>query len=136
MSEEQSAAKPANLLKADAWQFEYRQKSNPRTSNLDLLTYGTYRIAPGATSDELFHRGEEAILFCLSGEQTVDVEGQAFRLSHYDTLYVPVSTPYRITGESVDEGLTVVCRAPAEMTAIWGLTTARNSGVVEVSAPW
>ena len=109
-----TVAKPADLLKAHAWQFEYRQKSNPRTSNLDLLTYGTYRVAPGAISDELFHRGEEAILFCLSGEQTVDVDGQAFRLSHYDTLYVPVATPYRIAAESADEGLLAVCRASAE----------------------
>jgi hypothetical protein len=61
MSEAQPVIRPANLLRADAWQFEYRQKSNPANSNLDLLTYGVYRIAPGASSDELFHRGEEAL---------------------------------------------------------------------------
>ena len=113
MDEEQSGVKPASLLKAEDWQFEYRQKSNPKTSHLDLLTYGTYRIAPGATSDELFHRGEEAILFCLGGQLDVDVDGQAFRLSHYDTLYVPLATPYRITNGGDEIGFAAVCRAPA-----------------------
>ena len=53
------ATKPANLLRRGDWQFEYHQKCTPRTSNLDLLTYGTYRIAPRAVRDELFHRTDE-----------------------------------------------------------------------------
>jgi len=115
MPEENPPIKPANLLKADAWQFEYHQKSNPRTSNLDLLSYGTYRIGPDVTSDELFHRNEEAILFCLEGDPVlVDVDGQPFELGHYDTLYVPLATPYRITNQSDDLGLLAVCRALAE----------------------
>lgn len=107
-------AKPAHLLKADDWQFEYRQKSNPKTSNLDLLTYGTYRIAPHITSDELFHRREEAILFCLEGQQQVDVDGQPYSLSHYDTLYLPCQTPYRITSTGDTPGLLAVCRAKSQ----------------------
>ena len=66
MPNPQTDVAAANLLKADAWEFEYQQKSNPQTSNLELLTFGTYRIKAGATSDELYHRAEEAILFCLS----------------------------------------------------------------------
>ena len=105
--------KPAQLLRAGDWQFEYRQKCTPATSNLELLTYGTYRVAGGMSSDELYHRGEETILFCLSGEQGVQLEEGTFRLKHYDTLYVPLATPYRITSESEEEGLLAVCRAPA-----------------------
>ena len=67
MGQTESAVKPANLLKADEWRFEYREKSSPHTSNLELLTYGTYRIAPRAASTELFHRREEAIVYCLGG---------------------------------------------------------------------
>jgi mannose-6-phosphate isomerase-like protein (cupin superfamily) len=78
-----------------------------------LLTYGTYRIAGGKLSDELYHRTEEAILFCLAGEQSIEVTDQRFRLSHYDTLYIPLATPYRITNELEEEGLLAVCRAPA-----------------------
>ncbi len=114
MAEPELTATAADLLRAEDWQFEYRQKSNPRTSNLDLLTYGTYRIASGATSDELFHRTEEVILFCLSaGPLVLETSGASYSLSHYDTVYLPLETPYRITNESDDEGLLAVCRATA-----------------------
>ena len=107
--------KPADLLRADDWQFEYRQKSNPANSNLDLLTYGVYRIAPGASSDELYHRSEEALLFSMASEPlSVDVEGQACPIAYYDTLYIPMGTPYRIHNGTAEIHSIVVCRAPAE----------------------
>lgn len=109
------AVKPAHLLRADDWQFEYRQKSNPANSNLDLLTYGVYRVAPGASSDELFHRNEEALLFCMASEPLiVEVDGQAYSMAHYDTLYVSMATPYRIQNPTGEIQSLVVCRAPAE----------------------
>ena len=115
MSNPSPVVKPAHLLTSDDWQFEYHQKTNPRNSNLALLTYGTYRIAPGATSDELFHRGDEALLFTLSqGPLSVEIATKTYELSYYDTLYVPLATPYRITSHSDQEQLLVVCRAPAE----------------------
>ncbi|MCP4758379.1 MAG: 5-deoxy-glucuronate isomerase [Fuerstiella sp.] len=111
MNEGDQEIRPAHLLKADDWQFEYHEKSNPHTSNLDLLSYGTYRVAPHASSGELFHRSEEAILFCLEGRQKVDVAGEQFELSYYDTLYVPLGTPYRIASVSDEDGLLAICRA-------------------------
>lgn len=112
MIEEHPDVRPSHLLKADDWQFSYNQKCNPKTSNLDLLTYGTYRIKPGAVSDELFHRSDEALLFCLEGEQTVEVAGQSYRMTYYDTLYIPLATPYRITSQSDQVGLIAVFRVP------------------------
>ena len=117
MSTPPPTAKPAHLLKSEAWQFEYRQKSNPRGSNLDLLSYGMYRVAPSATSDELFHHREEAILFCLSeGPLLLETQDTSYRLCHYDTFYVPLATAYRITNVSDSEGLLAICRAPAQHT--------------------
>jgi mannose-6-phosphate isomerase-like protein (cupin superfamily) len=114
MSDADPAPKPADLLRAEAWQFEYRQKSSPVSSSLDLLTYGTYRIAPGVSSEELFHRDQEALLFCLAGEPvSVEVEGQSYWLSHYDTLYVPREAPYHIHNRTNEIQSLVVCRAPA-----------------------
>jgi len=105
--------KPANLLRAADWQFEYRQKTAPHASNLEELTYGTYRIASGGASDELYHRVQEALLFSLGGEQEVEVDGVVYSLAHYDTLYIPRGTPYRVRATSADEGLIAVFRAPA-----------------------
>jgi mannose-6-phosphate isomerase-like protein (cupin superfamily) len=113
MTDSQADIKQAQLLRASDWQFEYHQKCTPETSNLDLLTYGTYRIAPGAVSDELYHRSDEALLFCLIGKHTVELEDQTFCLGFYDTLYVPLSTPYRIRNQGEGEGLLAVFRAPA-----------------------
>lgn len=115
MSDAQPTTKPADLLRADDWQFEYRQKSNPATSNLDLLTYGVYRIASGASSDELFHRSEESLLFCMAREPlSVEVDGQTYPMAYYDTLFIPVGTPYRIHNATEETESLVVCRAPAE----------------------
>ena len=107
------AVKPADLLRSDDWQFEYRQKCTPGTSNLSELTYGTYRIRPGGASDALYHHAQECLLFSLEGEQDVEVEGRTFHLAHYDTLYVPLATPYRVVSTSDVPGLLAVFRAPA-----------------------
>ncbi len=103
--------KPANLLRADDWKFEYQQKSNPENSNLDLITYGTYRIAPGATSDELFHRSEEALLFCMTGKQSIDVEGETFNADYARGAWSSADT--RLRAALKDAELTNGRHAPA-----------------------
>lgn len=107
-------AEPAALIKADDWQFQYRQKSNRRSSNLDMLSYGTFDIKSGITSDEIYHPKEEAILFCIQGKVNVQVESQAFTLSCYDTLFIPLATPYIVENISSEQALLVVCKALAE----------------------
>jgi mannose-6-phosphate isomerase-like protein (cupin superfamily) len=107
--------KPADLLRAEDWQFEYRQKSNPSNSHLEILSCGGYRVAPGAFSDELTHRREEALLFCLAEKPVViEINDDPYRLERYDTLYVPLAEPYRIHNPSDEVQSLVVCRAPAE----------------------
>jgi mannose-6-phosphate isomerase-like protein (cupin superfamily) len=114
MTDARPVVKPADLLRAEAWQFEYRQKSSPGSSNLDLLTYGVYRIAPRVSSEELFHRDQEALLFCVAQEPvSVEVEGHSHVMSHYDTLYVPRAAPYHLHNGTNEIQSLIVCRAPA-----------------------
>ena len=42
MSDTEPQVKPANLLKAGECEFEYRQRTDPENSNLELLSMGTY----------------------------------------------------------------------------------------------
>lgn len=105
---------PAALIKADDWQFQYRQKSNCSSSNLTMLSYGTFGIKPGVTSDELYHHQEEILLFCIKGKVSVRVESQAFTLTTYDTLFIPLTTPYTIENICSEQALLVVCKAKAE----------------------
>jgi len=104
----------AELIKADDWQFQYRQKSNCHSSNLDMLSYGTFDIKPGATSGEIYHRGEECLLFCIKGSVDVQVGSQTFTLSYYDTLFIPLATSHIIENACSEQALLVVCKAPAE----------------------
>lgn len=106
--------KTADSLKADHFRFEYRQKTHPSDSNLDLLSYGTYRLPDGGASDELYHHRHEAMLFCLQGEVSVRLDQRAYRMAHYDTLYLPMATAYSVANDSPEEALLAVFRAPAE----------------------
>jgi mannose-6-phosphate isomerase-like protein (cupin superfamily) len=103
----------ATLVRGDDWAFEYREKSNRGNSDLELLTYGVYRIAPGGAGLGLAHLEDEALLFCVDGEATAELAGAVYRLGHYDVLYIPRGTAYdlRAAGEAGAE--LVVCRAPA-----------------------
>lgn len=114
MTDGGTRARPAHFLGAEARQFEYHEKSSPHTSNLQWLTYGTYRIAAGTATAELFHRAEETLLFCLGGEPTVELDGETYRLSYYDTLYIPLAAPFRFVNDGKQDALLVVCRASAE----------------------
>jgi len=106
--------KPAELLRADDWQFQYRQKTNCRSSNLAMLSYGTFDIKPGVKSDELYHHKEESLLFCIKGKVDVQVGSQTFALSYYDTLFIPLATAYTIENNSCEQALLVVCKARAQ----------------------
>ena len=101
-------------LKAQDAEFVYRQKCCPRTSALDFLTYGTVQLLPDCSSGEQYHHDEEALLFNMRSRFAVTIGSERFELSHYDTLYVPLGTPYEIENTGDDVGELVLCRAIAE----------------------
>jgi mannose-6-phosphate isomerase-like protein (cupin superfamily) len=105
--------KPANFLTACSSSFRYVEKSNPQTSNLQLLTYGVYELTGKVSSGLLSHHGEETLLFCWKGAVTVTLDGKDYALDHYDVVYVPRNMPYRISQKD-GESKVIACRAPAE----------------------
>jgi mannose-6-phosphate isomerase-like protein (cupin superfamily) len=105
--------KKPTFIRASQVTFEYREKCNPSTCNLELLTYGTYHISAHGASSELLHPKEEALLFCLSGAAQIDTSGHSIKLNHYDVLYIPLNTTYRIINESAEDTMLIICRAPA-----------------------
>jgi mannose-6-phosphate isomerase-like protein (cupin superfamily) len=111
-----SKIKTPTFINASQSTFSYNEKCCPATSNLDLLTYGTYHLAPDGKSGECIHPKDEALLFCISGTANIEVSGRSFRLSHYDTLYIPLNTPYQLKTESSEEAMLILCRAPASKT--------------------
>jgi len=107
--------RPAHFLSAELNGFQYLEKTNPRSSNLQFLTYGIYELLGPVQSGSLAHAGEEALLFCWQGKATVSVASQDYALDHYDVLYIPRDTPYRFSQAGGQTRL-ILCRAPAEKT--------------------
>ena len=104
--------KPATFVSSRSGAFRYVEKSNPKTSNLDLLTYGVYELAGDTISGAISHPAEEALLFCWQGAVTVAMGDVDYPLARYDVLYVPRGAAYHF--EHVGEGSKIiVCRAPA-----------------------
>lgn len=106
------SVKPAQFLGNDATGFRYLEKSNPRTSGLQFLTYGVYEISPGARSGCLAHPEEETLLFCWKGQVTAQLGGGRYVLEPYDVLYVPRGAAYWFE-EALGETRVIACRAPA-----------------------
>ena len=105
--------KPANFLAAESGAFRYAEKSNPRTSNLQFLTYGVYEMSGSVRSSALAHPAEEALLFCWKGGVAVTVNEERFLLEPYDVFYVPRGASYQLEQET-GESKVIICRAPAE----------------------
>jgi mannose-6-phosphate isomerase-like protein (cupin superfamily) len=134
MQDPSTGIKPGQLWRSSACQVEYRQRFNPRTSHLDLLSCGTYIVQPGAVSDELFHRAEESLLFCVDGRITATVGEASFRLAHYDVLYVPMAAPYTLANEHGEEARVILCKAPASVGyapyhAVWDAVRADEARI-------
>ena len=105
--------KQATFIPSDAGAFRYAEKSNPRNSNLQFLTYGVYELDGQTESSPLAHTNEETLLFCWKGEVTVKLGGSSYPLRHYDVLYIPRGVAYAL-GQSSGESRVIVCRARAE----------------------
>jgi len=108
-------ALPPTLVRANHSEFVYRQKSGPASSNLKLLTYGTYELGLAAESDELCQPYEETLLFCLNGLVEATIDKKKYQLKHYDLVYIPRGTSYRLRNiKACAEAKLVICKAPAE----------------------
>ena len=106
--------KPGTQIKKDNYQFQYRQKTSKQRNGLDILTYGSYHIQPGCKSEQLFEKNREVILFSMSDDITVLVDGTQYNLAFYDTLYIPIETFYTIENNSDQEAMVIVCKAQAQ----------------------
>lgn len=105
--------KPATLVKADHAEVVYRQRSNAHSSNLAMLSHGSYHLVPGAVSDPVAHPGRELLLFAIDGETAVEVGGAQFRMKHYDVLYVPAGAPYVLANRGDGPAMLFAFAAPA-----------------------
>lgn len=108
-----SKVKKPTLINESHAEVTYRQRSNPHGSSLDLMSHGSYHLKPGSVSDLLAHPDQEVLLFAMDGVVSVCVEGIDYSMHHYDVLYVPVNTPYRISNMGDGEAKLFAFKASA-----------------------
>jgi len=106
-------AMPAHFLPDAECRFSYVEKSSPRSSHLQWLTYGRYELTGPICAAPIAHPEEELLLFCWDGAPRVHLCGKEYGLEHYDVLYVPRGQSYRIEcGEGTAR--LIACRAAAQ----------------------
>ncbi|MBY0373498.1 MAG: 5-deoxy-glucuronate isomerase [Bryobacteraceae bacterium] len=93
---------PGTLIKNETAGVMYRQRFTPAATNLLFLSTGEYAVPPGAHSGRLSLRSEEALLWMWKGAATVTVDGAAYALAPYDTLYIPKGAEFQIANASPD----------------------------------
>lgn len=113
MAEQVDQVRAATCVRADEWTLAYHEKANRSNSNLDMLSYGVFRIQPGGAGTDIAHPGHEALLFCVAGAAEVLIDGLTYKLDHYDVLYVPLDKAYDLRQAGDEPAEVVVCRAPA-----------------------
>ncbi|HEV2416380.1 MAG TPA: 5-deoxy-glucuronate isomerase [Terriglobia bacterium] len=106
--------KPARLVQSSAAKVIFRQHFTPREGNLIYLSCGEFELPPDSESQTFSFAGSETLLFMWQGEAGVLLNGHAYHLRPYDTLYAPLGASFQLRNTSGAAARIVECSAPAE----------------------
>jgi quercetin dioxygenase-like cupin family protein/heme-degrading monooxygenase HmoA len=73
---------------------------------------GTTVLQPGDRVVEHFHPYSEEFLFCIRGEQVLDIEGEEWTLSPGEAMYVPIGLRHRLRNVGDTEALNIYHLGP------------------------
>jgi mannose-6-phosphate isomerase-like protein (cupin superfamily) len=104
---------PAVLLRAADEGVTFRQRFTPRGANLQFLNCGEFSLTPGSESQTFCLPEHESLLFQWEGKTRASVDGAAFDLEPYDTLYVPRGTRLVLANHGDEVSRLFQCSAPA-----------------------
>jgi mannose-6-phosphate isomerase-like protein (cupin superfamily) len=110
----QGRIKPGQIFRASDSKVILRQHFTPSTANLLYLTCGEFDLPPETESQAWSLPGEETLLFMWKGESEASIDGCRFRMSPYDTLYIPRGASFRLRNPGPQAARIVQCSAPAE----------------------
>jgi len=72
----------------------------PQNSAMKHLVYGRIILDPNQPSERFSTGRLETGLICLSGECTIEADGQTNNINRYDSIYIPRDTEVEITTDS------------------------------------
>ncbi|MGH9849687.1 MAG: 5-deoxy-glucuronate isomerase [Blastocatellia bacterium] len=108
------SVKPGVLFKHSAPKPTYKQHFTPAAANLNWLGCGQHDLPPQSRTGRLCLSGEESLLFMWKESVEVEVEGNLYQLSPYDTLYIPRGAQFQISNLNSEIASVIQCSAMAE----------------------
>ena len=105
--------KPGRLFSAESANVTFRQRFLHAEANLQFLDCGEYHLAAHARSLRTALPARESLLFMWKGELLVNVDGKAFHLRTYDTLYIPRDAQFELANRSESPAVAIQTSAPA-----------------------
>lgn len=100
-----------NAIESDCLISEVFNQDN---SPLEWLSLAEMEITGDTSSQELTYKKEEALIFNLRGPVTVVVDGKDYDLEHYDVLYIPIDTPFKVKHKGEEEAWLYIYRATGD----------------------
>ncbi len=108
-----STVQPAVLVRTSDEGVTFRQRFTPKTANLQFLNCGEFSLPAASESQSYSLPRNESLLFQWEGSSTVTVDGNAFILATYDTLYIPRAAEFTIANPSGEPAKVIQTSAPA-----------------------
>lgn len=113
--EQTADIKPAKLFRTStAPRATFHQHFTPEQANLQYLSCGQFDLPPGTRTQLLGLPRQEALLFQWQGNSCVRIDGRAFSLAPYDTVYVPLGSEFTISNSTDQPSFVIQMTAPAE----------------------
>ena len=87
---------------------------NQDSSNLAWLALSDMLIL-NSTSATISYKNEETLIVNLDGDVTITVEGKDYLVRHYDMLYVPIDTGFKVSHSGEVEAHLYIYRATGDV---------------------
>jgi mannose-6-phosphate isomerase-like protein (cupin superfamily) len=108
------SVKPGKLFPYVTPGVTFRQRFTPAEANLLYLSCGEYELPPSSMSQTVSLPNEEALLFQWDGKTSVTVDGVAYAMEPYDTLYIPRGAAFSLINQRSTSARLVRCSATAD----------------------
>ena len=105
---------PGKLFQAAGPSVVYRQRFTNKEAHLKFLSCGEYHLPAGSESQAFSVPGCESLLYMWKGHAIVELNGAEFDLAHYDTLYVPLGSAFRLRNPDGEPACLIQTAATAE----------------------
>jgi mannose-6-phosphate isomerase-like protein (cupin superfamily) len=111
---EETTVQPGRLFQTAGPSVVYRQRFMNTEAHLKFLSCGEYHLPAGSESHAFSVPGCELLLYMWKGHAIAEVNGVEYDLAHYDTLYVPLGSAFRLRNPDAEPACLIQTAATAQ----------------------